>query len=391
MRAQCTMGVVLAGGALVWALASCATTDETTPTETPRSVPDASSPDASDDASDAGVDAETPVSCDDVAWCPVATSVSAVYALTSVWGSSKDDVWASGSGGSVIHWDGTAWTPTPLPTETGVPVKNTFRALWGSGPNDVWVASATDLIFHFEGFANGKAVWNHTPAAVAASSVPIYAAWGSGPGDVRFGSRSYYFTSPDAVFLANQIVKQPAGADVEWSASEGTAIVYGLWGSSADDLWLIGDNRAERAWQPGLTMHGVRQEKGLVWTEVDSRASVVLRGIWGSSKDDVWTVGDQGTIRRFGPNATEWEVVASPTRETLHAVWGSSATDVWAVGEAGTILHWDGTTWSTSTAALSNDSKKPNLYGVWGSGPTDVWIVGEGIALHYTGNVGGSK
>ncbi|AKU97344.1 Type IV fimbrial biogenesis protein PilY1 [Labilithrix luteola] len=390
MRARYTTMTVLAAGALVCALASCATTDETAPNDPPKSILDASAPDSADAvASDA--DAETPVSCDDVAWCPVATNVSAVYALTAVWGSSKNDVWASGSGGSVIHWDGAAWMPTPLPTLTGVPVKNTFRALWGSGPNDVWVASATDLIFHSEGFKNGTAGWKATPAVVAASSVPIYAAWGSGAGDVRFGSRSYYFSSPEAAFLANQIVKQPAGAEAEWSASEGTAIVYGLWGSSADDLWLIGDNRAERAWQPGLTMHGTRQEKGLFWTEVDSRASVVLRGIWGSSKSDVWTVGDQGTIRRFGPNATEWAIIESPTRETLHAVWGSSATDVWAVGESGTILHWDGTTWSASTAAFSNDSKKPNLYGVWGSGPSDVWIVGEGIALHYTGNVGGSK
>src|SRR5262249_14431745 len=110
-----------------------------------------------------------------------------------------------------------------------------------------------------------------------------------------------------------------------------------------------------------------------------------------SSASDVWTVGDHGTIRRFGAKATEWEIIASPTTEALHAVWGADSNDVWAVGESGTILHWDGATWTASVAAFPNPKERPHLYGVWGSSPTDVWIVGEGIALRYTGNTGGSK
>ncbi|MBN9161069.1 MAG: hypothetical protein J0I07_08905 [Myxococcales bacterium] len=407
-RSSCTTKAVLAGlalaGALPWALASCATTEEgSSRDDTPRTVLEAGTSDGNDAGlSDGGVDADCPpsdpmcvpkpISCEEAAWCPVPTKVSSLYALTAIWGSGKDDVWASGSGGTVIHWDGSTWTPTPLPTESGLPLKNTFHALWGSGPNDIWVASATNLIFHTDGFKNGTATWTQLPNAVQALPVPLYAAWGTGPDDLRFGGRPYYFSDPDhGLLVANQIIKKRSEAGVEWTPARGAATIHGLWGSSPDDVWLIGDNRAELAWQIGLAMHGTRQGDDFIWTEVDSRASVVLRGIWGSSASDVWAVGDRGTIRRFGPKATEWEIIESPTTETLHAVWGTAADDVWDVGESGTILHWDGASWTTSVAAFSVNPKRPHLYGIWGSGPTDVWIVGEGIALRYTGTTGGSK
>ncbi len=396
--------MTLFGGlGLALALAACATSDEANRREdTPTIVLDAAASDGTDGGLlDAGADAgcaasdptcvTTPITCEEASWCPVQTTMSSLYALTAVWGSDKDDVWASGSGGTVIHWDGAAWTPTPLPTVTGLPLKNTFHALWGSGRNDVWVASTTDTIFHTDGFKNGNATWTRLPNAVQAVPVPVYAAWGTKPDDLRFGGRPFQFAGPDELFVANQIVKHDSGAGVEWTGARGTATIYGFWGSSPDDLWLIGDNRATLAWQLGLTMRGTRRGDDFVWTEIDSRASVVLRGIWGSSASDVWTVGDQGTIRRFGPKATEWEIIASPTTETLHAVWGAAANDVWAVGESGTILHWDGAEWTASVAAFPAHQKKPHLYGVWGSGPTDVWIVGEGIALRFTGKTGGSK
>jgi len=107
--------------------------------------------------------------------------------------------------------------------------------------------------------------------------------------------------------------------------------------------------------------------------------------VWGSSASDVWAVGDKGTIRHIAAGDTQWEIVTSPTKEPLHGLWGSSPNDVWAVGDSGTILHWDGATWSPSVAALPVNKKKPHLYGIWGSGPDDVWIVGDGIALHHTG------
>ncbi|MBX3215812.1 MAG: hypothetical protein KF850_27485 [Labilithrix sp.] len=398
-------GLTLAS-AVPWLLASCATTDATSP-----SSPDASTlldagrgPDAPD-AGDAGEDecdesdencVTTPVACEDADWCPVATNVSRFYALTSVWGSGKNDVWATGSGGTVIHWDGVEWKPTVVPSETPLPVRDTFRALWGSGPNDVWIASATDRIYHSDGFANGDATWVLTPSATLSDHDrrPLFAAWGTSASDVRFGGGSSGVFDPEImeVILMNQVVRKPAAGAIEWDRAKGSATVYGLWGSSADDLWLIGDNRPFGP-QVATTLHGTRGSGGdFVWTAVDSAATVILRGVWGSSASDVWTVGGSGTIRHFGKDATAWAVVEAPTTANLNAVWGSGPNDVWVVGDHGTILHWDGKAWTESVAALPLRQRKPHLYGIWGSGPDDVWIVGNDIALHHGPNAaGGTK
>ena len=68
----------------------------------------------------------------------------------------------------------------------------------------------------------------------------------------------------------------------------------------------------------------------------------------------------------------------------LSSVWGSSGNDVFAVGESGTILHYDGSTWSSMIAGTTDGL---NLRGVWGSSANDVFAVGQsGTILHYTGN-----
>jgi hypothetical protein len=62
-----------------------------------------------------------------------------------------------------------------------------------------------------------------------------------------------------------------------------------------------------------------------------------LRGVWGSSANDIWAVGEGGTIVHF--NGGAWSLVASPITEHLSAIWGTSADDVWVVGDKGTIVH----------------------------------------------------
>jgi len=376
--------------ALVPSFASCADTEQTT-----GPVEDASTT-LGETSTDAGVDADAHVegdsgcrpsdpncvthvlTCDEAAWCPVPTTVSTLFTLTSVWGSSKDDIWAVGSGGTIIHYDGTAWTRTP----TEPPSVNTFRGVWGSGPNDVWVVSRTDVIFHTTGFANGKATW--TPEPGPGAELPeqraATAVWGTGPNDVRiaFAPRSL------ASGWYNQWVKADQGRGPTWSLAMGQGAVFAFWGT-ADDVWYVADNSEANLWQRGLTAHGTPGSSGeMNWTFVDSQSNVNLEGIWGSGPNDIWAVGDSGTIRHLVGGASRWEIVASPTTEALHGIWGSSANDVWAVGDNGTILHFDGTKWRKSSAAFAI-GKKPRLAAIWGSGPNDIWIVGDAVSLHYTG------
>ena len=80
-----------------------------------------------------------------------------------------------------------------------------------------------------------------------------------------------------------------------------------------------------------------------------------------------------------------WCVVPTPLDilHTFTAIWGSGPNDVWAVGEHGTLLHYDGKSWRLSSGAFP-PGKRPHLYSVWGSGPSDVWAVGGDTVLRLT-------
>jgi hypothetical protein len=60
--------------------------------------------------------------------------------LLSIWGSGATDVFAVGSLGTIVHWDGNRWSLLP---------SGTTQTLWevaGSGPGDVFIAAANGLL-----------------------------------------------------------------------------------------------------------------------------------------------------------------------------------------------------------------------------------------------------
>jgi hypothetical protein len=322
------------------------------------------------------------LSCDEAVWCPVPTTVSSLYSLTSIWGSGPNDIWSVGSGGTIIHYDGTAWKITPTEPAT----MNTLRSVWGSGPNDVWTVSMTNVIFHTTGFTNGVATWTSEPGPGKALPDDRAATivWGTGPNDVRIGFRPRFLLDPTPANYNQWVKKGLPDGSASWELAKGEGYILGFWGS-ANDLWYVADNSDSNGWQRAMTAHGTPAPSGdIEWVTVDSQSASTLEAIWGSGPNDIWAVGDKGTIRHMTDGGSRWDIVSSPTTNALHAIWGSGPSDIWAAGDHGTILHFDGNAWTKSTAAFPI-GKKPRLAGIWGSGPNDVWIVGDSIALHYTG------
>ena len=106
----------------------------------------------------------------------------------------------------------------------------------------------------------------------------------------------------------------------------------------------------------------------------------VLWSVWSSSPNDVFAVGERGTIIHF--DGHHWTTMATPTDRHLHGIWGSSATNVYAVGQVGTILHYDGTHWQ-QVYQLSVDV---TAVAITGFGPHDIFVVGdEGLILRFDG------
>src|SRR2546425_4492046 len=99
-----------------------------------------------------------------------------------------------------------------------------------------------------------------------------------------------------------------------------------------------------------------------------------LYSAWGSASNDVWAVGEGGTILHW--DGTAWSAFASGTGNYLYSVWGSASNDVWGVDDRGTILHWDGSGWSASSS-ITTDWKTV----VWGRGSDDGGRGGNGSTM----------
>ncbi|OJY15852.1 MAG: hypothetical protein BGO98_24615 [Myxococcales bacterium 68-20] len=348
---------------------------------------------AQESESDADVDAGcgaidsslcAPPTCEGVDWCPVQNPADTRRAFTSVWGTGKNDVWAVGSGGAVIHFDGTEWKDSSLPTT------RTLFSVGGSGPDDVWIVGTYGTLYHGPGLVNGTAHWESVPIVPysGAEEKLLSSVWSPSPDQVWITGESLRI--PGQSRAATQYRGSVADGGTKWQAISpcpSCTVMARVWGTSPTNIWSVGQKgKAFRTVEPQPGDGGVGDAAAAapVWTDVDSQSTEDLRAVWGSSKDDVWAVGRRGTVRRYRDEATQAEVVAAGTTEDLHAVWGSAPNDVWAVGDYGTILHFDGTSWQRSTASLPV-GRKPHLYGVWGSAEDDVWVVGEGIVLHFTG------
>jgi hypothetical protein len=107
---------------------------------------------------------------------------------------------------------------------------------------------------------------------------------------------------------------------------------------------------------------------GSSWSTVSSGTTNRLRAVTGTSANDVWAVGEKGTILRWtGSGGWQSTLTGYPSND-LNSVWSGSAIDAWAVGAAGGLaFHWDGHTWTTSAPTSMA------LRSVWGSSSQDVW------------------
>lgn len=124
--------------------------------------------------------------------------------------------------------------------------------------------------------------------------------------------------------------------------------------------------------------------------EIAYESSSALSGVWGTSADDVFIVGGDdahGTIDRW--DGASWSPMDVPDGTNL-LVWsyGFGPDDVYAVGRGGSALHWDGSTWTRLDTGTTQD-----LWGVFGFATDDLWVVGGDLdaeaptLLHWNGGV----
>lgn len=146
--------------------------------------------------------------------------------------------------------------------------------------------------------------------------------------------------------------------------------LWGVWGANTDDVWAVGGDARETG------SHVILRWNDEEWREIDApelSASGVgaFFKVWGTGPDNVFIVGQNGTVLHWDGETLEEEPVE--TELDLISLWGSGPDSVTAVGgRANAVLaHWDGSSWTThSLAPLAG------MNGIWVRDETTAWIAG---------------
>ena len=212
-------------------------------------------------------------------------------------------------------------------------------------------------------------------------------------GDWNSWINAVWGSSPDNVWAVGWITRGDWGTNiVHWNGNQWEDYDYfeadlnGMFGLDSNNIWAVGE-----------TLHGqigealIAHYDGSTWKTVHvDYENPYLMGVWASAPDDVFAVGDRGTILHYDGNA--WTKMDSLTDKQLRDVWGFAHNDVYACGAMPPpgepwepiLLHYDGQRWKKIIDTTNLDEHA--IYTVWGSSADNVYFNAASWGF-YHGNV----
>jgi hypothetical protein len=158
-----------------------------------------------------------------------------------------------------------------------------------------------------------------------------------------------------------------------------------IWGTSANDVWTVGSDTADG--KGPLVLH----YDGTAWTRLETGATGDLWWVFGFENGPVFLGGQNGLMLRYENGA--FAKMTTPGTAIVTGIWGASADDVWAVGaESGGArgaFAWRlrNGVWSDAPGFPPGLVDTDALWKVWGRDANDVWLVGSaGKTLHWDGS-----
>jgi len=265
------------------------------------------------------------------------------WILHSVYGFAEDDVFAVGTEGTIVYWNGTDWDPI----DTGITSLREYNlhSVWGTSATDLFVVGEFGTILYWDGVT-----WSQMTSGVTDD---LYGVWGTSTSDV------YVVGVTGTVLHYN---------GVAWSSMASGVL------NNLNDVWGAGVNQVYACGSNGTILY----YDGISWATQPSGVIWELHSLWGDAVNNVYVVGRAGTILNY--DGFNWNPQTSGTLLELRGVWGDTATtDRVAVGHDGIALRWTGTAWIEQPTHQTND-----LLDVWGTLSTNIFAVGEvGTSLVY--------
>jgi photosystem II stability/assembly factor-like uncharacterized protein len=222
-------------------------------------------------------------------------------------GFGPDDITVVGDGGTVIHWDGSAWELQGTPTEQNL------WGVWGAAPNDLWAVGGNGredgdaTILRYDG-----TMWMEIPVPLLDRPRvwAFFKVWG---------------TAANRVWIVGQ-----RGGLLHWNGSE---LVEQAAGTSEDliSLWGTGPDRVAAVGGRGNGV--VATWDGTEWTSQSLSPLPGLNGVWMRDPDHVHVVGIEGTIAVVDfDSQSVLEDQYQETRLAFHSVFGDASGRLTAVG-----------------------------------------------------------
>ena len=260
------------------------------------------------------------------------TNVSGITEKTlyGVWWASKNEAFAVGDKGLILHFDGADWAIMDSGTT------QRLRNIWGTSASDIFAVGESGTLLHYDG-GSWKTMTSPTPLTIQGiwgnSGSDVYAVGGASASDTTTGSFIIHYDGRQWTNQATLITPQR---------------FHGVWGNGST-VFTAGEAGAIFS----------TETAGAQWTSMNSKTVETFRGLWGTSATDVYAVGDSGAILHYDGSA--WSPESSGTALRLFSIWGSSKKSIYTVGDTGLVIHYEDNSTDNNTptcpfkAAVASD------------------------------------
>jgi hypothetical protein len=329
-------------------------------------------------------------------WEPVPMPSAAGHGLASVSASSANDAWAVWK--AVYHWNGSAWSPVTTPGLVSPDplgyADTLLSAVAAVTPNHAWIVGNASflgtpqtLVERWDG-----TTWSVVPSPVIAGGSGFDAVAARDENDAwAVGYRAGGLPQ----FAATSVTLTAHWDGSSWSAvpspnvSNRSHRLEDVTMIATDDVWAVGYSRNLTELYKTLILHW----DGSSWSITPSpnfpNAENFLYGVSGTSTDDVWAVGDawDGVAWKqifLHWDGSAWSQVDGPGGPTACVgcsgdVLAMGPDDVWAVGSS--IGHWNGTQWTVVPDPAVPGAIGFGLRSLARIGDCDAWAVGSSFTM----------
>lgn len=280
--------------------------------------------------------------------------------LEAIWGFDSGEMWAFGQYGTILHYDGVAWSAEPPVTGDAI------YDVWAYSPDSIYAVGSNSIVLQNQG--SGWSEFTHPFQIGTLQSI-----WGTSPRDVRAGGNS-----------GEMIVADGTTLTVEQIGDDATGSIIDLWASAPDDWYAV-------------THAGVYHYDGDSWAplSLDGR---IITAVTGVSATEVYFAGgsgrgadkagtrdggasragppvDSGFLLRYdGSGYTEVASGFDLAPEDIRAVGHNSVYMAGSSGGQFGMAHYNGSRVAVGWTGVTSSAR-----GVWAAGNTAYAVGWNGV------------